>query len=87
MRSTGKQILNFRVGLQGGTSKVEGGLCPACLGSDKSGGGAHGVLRAEVDIVLLLPIDPVGPWALPVQGGMYKRRHEGVTDGIQIRKL
>lgn len=43
-RSEGKQILIFRVGLQGGTSKVEGGLCPACLGSDKSSGGAHGVL-------------------------------------------
>lgn len=66
---------------------MEGGLCPACLGSDKSGGGAHGVLRTEVDIVLLLPIDPVGPWALPVQRMRYKRRHEGVTDGIQIQKL
>lgn len=35
-----------------------------CPGSDKSSGGAHGVLRTEVDIVLLLPVDPVGPWAL-----------------------
>lgn len=42
-------------------------LCPACLGSDESSGGAHGVLRTEVDIVLLLPVDPVGPRALPVQ--------------------
>lgn len=36
-----------------------------CLGSDKSSGGAHGILCTEVDIVLLLPVDPVGPRALP----------------------
>lgn len=46
--------------------KVERGFCPVCLGSDKSSGGAHGVLWTEVDIVLLLPVDPVGPWTLPV---------------------
>lgn len=48
-----------------------------CLGSDKSSGGAHGVLGAEVDIVLLLPVDPVGPWALPVQG---KTAREGYKE-------
>lgn len=38
-----------------------------CLGSDKSSGGAHGVLRTEVDIILLLPVDPVCSRALPVE--------------------
>lgn len=37
------------------------------MGSDKSSGSAHGILRTEVDVVLLLSVDPVGPWALPVQ--------------------
>lgn len=67
-------MLIFRVGLLGGGEEtsnatvlrnVERGLCLVCLGSDQSGGGAHGILWTEVDIVLLLPVDPVGPWALP----------------------
>lgn len=37
--------------------------------SDEAGGGAHGVLRAVVGGILLLPIDPVAPRALPVQTG------------------
>lgn len=45
------------------------------LGSDKSGGGAHRILRTEVDIVLLLPVDPVGAGALPVQD---RKRSSGV---------
>lgn len=39
----------------------------ARLGSDKSSGGSHGVFGTKVDIVLLLPVDPVGPWALSVE--------------------
>lgn len=65
----GKQILIFGVGLRGGGTsnatalrKAEVGLCP---GSDEPRGGAHGVLCTEVDVVLLLPVNPVGPWALP----------------------
>lgn len=45
------------------------------LGSDKSSGGAHRILRTEVDIVLLLPVDPVGAGALPVQD---RKRNLGV---------
>lgn len=45
------------------------------LGSDKSSGGAHRILRTEVDIVLLLPVDPVGAGALPVQD---RKRNSGV---------
>lgn len=41
--------------------------CQVCLGSDKSSGGAHGVLGTEVDIILLLPVDPVCSRALPVE--------------------
>lgn len=43
------------------------------LGSDKSSGGSHGVLCTEVDIVLLLPVDPVGPRALPIKKEMDER--------------
>lgn len=40
-----------------------------------------------MDIVLLLPVDPVGPWALPVEGSVcvgwggrgYEERHVGVS--------
>lgn len=53
----------------GAASRWGAGRCPASLGSDKTSGGAHGVLRAEVDIVLLLPVDPVGPRALPAETG------------------
>lgn len=52
-KSDGKQMLIFRVGLLGGGEEtsnatalrnVEGGFCLVCLGSDQSGGGAHGIL-------------------------------------------
>lgn len=57
-------------------------VCPMGLGSDKSCGGAHGVLRTVVDIVLLLPVDPVGPWALPVQRGRCKRGTRAHVTGV-----
>ena len=34
---------------------------------DEAGGGAQGVLRVIVRDVLLLPVDSISPWALPVQ--------------------
>lgn len=50
-----------------------------CPGSDKSSGGAHGVLRTEVDIVLLLPVDPVGPWALSATREKIHKIHFALT--------
>lgn len=68
-RSESGWMLNFRFGLWGRGVNIKTGraFCAACLGSDKSSGGSHGVLWTEVDIVLLLPVDPVGPWALSVE--------------------
>lgn len=59
-----------------------------CLGSDKSSGGAHGILCTEVDIVLLLPVDPVGPRALPEQrqeGKGGSRRYMAVVSYATVR--
>lgn len=41
--------------------------------SNEAGGGAQGVFRVVVHCVLLLPVDSVGPWALPVEEA--KGRH------------
>lgn len=37
------------------------------LRSNEAGGGAQGVFRVVVRCVLLLSVDSVGPWALPVE--------------------
>lgn len=59
----------------GGRGGGRGGVTsPGGVASDQPGGGSHGVLCAEVDIVLLLPVDPVGARALPVRR---TRRHGG----------
>lgn len=72
----------------GGERAGEGGrggvTSPGGVASDQPCGGSHGVFCAEVNVVLLLPVDPVGARALPIG---WTRKQRGQCHRDQCKSL